>query len=115
MTPIQTIHCFATVAAGIGGGLAPMPGSDAPLLVAVQAAMIQALAVQRGSRMTAVAAMELALTLSATMAGRHLARALLKAVPGLGPAAGALTAAALTEAVGHAALAWMARAEEPAR
>ena len=111
MTPTPTIHAFAAVAAGIGGGLAPGPGSDAPLLVSLQAAMIQALAAQRGSRMTAVAAMELALTLSATMAGRHLARALLKAVPGLGLAAGALTAAALTEAVGHAALAWLESAE----
>lgn len=36
----------------------------------------------------APAAVELALTLSAAMAGRRLARTLLRAVPGLGPLAG---------------------------
>ncbi|MCK6501940.1 hypothetical protein L6R53_00805 [Myxococcota bacterium] len=114
MTPSQTIHLFSVVAAGIGGGLAPVPGSDAPLLISLQAAMIQSLAAERGCPLTTVAAMELALTLSATMAGRQAARSLLKALPGIGAVAGALTAAALTEAVGHAALAWLARTERPA-
>lgn len=111
MGPHAIIHLFSIVAAGIGGGLAPVPGSDAPLLVSLQAAMIQALAARTGARMSAPAAVELALTLSATMAGRRLARSLLKAVPGLGAFAGAISAAILTEAVGWAALAWMAREE----
>ncbi len=37
------IHAAAASAAGVGGGLAQVPGSDAPVLVGIQTSMIVAI------------------------------------------------------------------------
>ena len=105
------IHSFSTLAAGVGLGLAPLPGSDAPVLSSLQAAMIKALADRRGATMGRAAAAELALTLGATMAGRTLSQVALGWMPGVGQAINATTAAALTEAVGWAAVRFLERSE----
>ena len=105
------IHAFAVVAAGIGGGLARLPGPDRTMLTSVQAAMVMALAERHGSPTSLSGAAELALTLGAAMAGMRLARGI-RSVPYVGPAANALTAAAMTEAVGWAAVAWFRRVGE---
>ncbi len=101
------IHAATVAAAGVGAGLAPIPGSDAPVLVGIQTAMIMALAEELGAPMKKAAAAELVLTLGATMAGRHASAALLGWIPGFGSLINASTAASLTEAVGWAAVAWL--------
>ena len=100
------IHTYAGLAGGVGAGFAQLPGSDAPVLVALQTSMITLLADHYGVSVTRAAATELALTLGATMAGRGVSQVLLGWVPGYGNALNAATAAGITEAVGWAAAAW---------
>lgn len=99
-----TIHAAAAVAAGIAGGMAQLPGSHAPALVGVQTAMVMALAEQHDVRMHRAAVTDLVLTQLATMLGRQAAATMVAWVPGLGNAANAIAAAAVTEAVGWAAV-----------
>ncbi len=100
------IHAFGAVAGGVGFGLAQLPGSDAPVLVALQTAMIFALADRAGVSLTRAAAAELALTMGATMIGRGVSQFLVGWWPGFGNAVNALTALAVTECVGWLALRW---------
>jgi uncharacterized protein (DUF697 family) len=97
------IHTASTAAAGIGAGLAQLPGSDAPALMAVQSAMIVALADLHGASVTRAAASDLVLTFGATMGGRTLSQWAVGWIPGYGNAINASTAAALTEAIGWTA------------
>ncbi|MCB9796294.1 MAG: hypothetical protein H6741_26670 [Alphaproteobacteria bacterium] len=103
------IHVFAGVAAGVGFGLAQLPGSDAPVLVALQTAMILALADSTQVSLTRAAAAEMALTMAATMVGRGLSQVLMGWFPLAGNLLNALTAATVTEAVGWLALRWFLR------
>lgn len=100
------IHGFASVAAGVGAGLAQLPGSDAPVLVSLQSAMILALARRRHVRIDDATATQLVLTFGATMAGRTVSQVLVGWVPGWGNAINASTAAAFTEAIGWMSVAW---------
>ena len=109
MTTRSLIHVFAAVAAGVGLGLAQLPGSDAPVLVALQTAMIVALADKLDVPLTRAGAAELALTMAATMVGRGLSQVLVGWLPAFGNAVNALTAFAVTEAVGHFAVRWFQR------
>lgn len=109
MGPAAIIHAFSVVAAGVGAGLAPAPGSDAPLLVALQTAMIQALSEHYSVPMAHAAAAELVLTLSATMTGRLTVGLVLGRWPGIGTGVRATTAAVLTETIGWAAIQWFER------
>jgi len=97
------IHTVSAVAAAVGGGLAQIPGSDAPILAALQTAMIVSLAELHGVKITRVAAAEFVLTFGAIVVGRTAAQALVGWVPGFGNAVNAATAAAVTEAIGWAA------------
>jgi len=97
------IHTASLAAAGVGAGLAQIPGSDTPVLCSIQTLMIMAVADLHGASMTKTAAADLLLTFTASMAGRGLSQVLLGWVPALGNAINAATAAALTEAVGWAA------------
>lgn len=107
------IHSFSTLAAGVGAGLAQLPGSDAPVLVSLQVTMIMALARNHGAELEEAAATQLVLTFAATMGGRTLSQWLVGWIPGWGNTINASTAAALTEAVGWAAVKWFEqRAEE---
>ncbi len=106
MTDRSIIHVFAAVAGGVGLGLAQLPGSDAPVLVALQTAMILALADRHHVPMTRAAAAEIALTMAATMVGRGLSQLLLGWIPVLGNAANAVTAVLVTEGVGRFSLRW---------
>lgn len=101
--PDALIHAAGVASAGVGAGLAQLPGSDAPVLVSIQSAMILALADWYGVSMTQAAATQLLLTFTATMAGRGVSQWAIGWVPGWGNAVNATTAAALTEAVGWAA------------
>jgi uncharacterized protein (DUF697 family) len=107
MTPRQLILAHAALAAGVGAGLAPVPGADLIVLGALQARLIQCLAEELGAPLSRARAAELVLTLGAGMGGRGLARALVARAPGAGQAIQAATAAAMTVAVGEAALRWL--------
>lgn len=100
------IHGFSTVAAGVGASLAQLPGSDAPVLVSLQSAMILALARRRDVPLDDATATQLVLTFAATMGGRTISQALVGWIPGWGNTINAATAASITEAVGWAAVSW---------
>ena len=103
------IHTFSAIAAGVGAGLAQIPGSDAPVLVSLQAGMIVMLATERGRPMDEATAVQLVLTFAATMSGRAVSQVLVGWLPVWGNAINAATAASLTEAVGWAAVKWFDR------
>lgn len=102
------IHTASGAAAAVGAGLAQVPGSDAPVLVAIQTTMIVAVAEEYGASITKAAAADLLLTFAATAVGRGLSQVLIGWIPGLGNVINASTAAALTEAAGWAADAYFA-------
>ena len=97
------IHGASTAAAGVGAGLAQIPGSDAPVLMSLQAAMVVGVAQQYGVSLTKTTAADLVLTFAASMAGRGVSQVLVGWIPGAGNAINASTAAAITEAIGWAA------------
>ncbi len=97
------IHTASAASAGVGAGLAQLPGSDAPVLASIQTTMIIAVAEVHGASITKTAAAELLLTFSATIAGRGLSQWLVGWIPAYGNAINATTAAAVTEAVGWTA------------
>jgi len=105
------IHTASTGAAGVGAGMAQIPGSDAPVLAGIQTTMIIAIGHEYGVSVTKATAADLLLTFTATMVGRGISQVLVGWVPGLGNAINAATAAAITEAVGWAADAYFAEGE----
>lgn len=107
------IHIASASAGLVGGGLAQIPGSDAPAIVSIQTAMIMAIAREYGTALTDAAAADMLLTFAATHGGRALSQWLVGWIPGYGNAVNAATAIALTEAIGWAADAYFER--EPAR
>ena len=105
------IHAAAASCAAVGGGLAQAPGADTAVITPIQVAMIVALGAEHGTPISKTAAAELILPFSAAAVGRGISQCLLGWVPGLGNAINAITAAALTEAIGWAATAYFAEAE----
>jgi uncharacterized protein (DUF697 family) len=97
------IHGASTAAAGVGAGLAQIPGSDTPVIMSIQTGMVLGIAQQYRVSITKTAAADLVLTFAASMAGRGISQALLGWIPGVGNAINATTAAAITEAIGWAA------------
>lgn len=97
------IHSASAAAAGVGGGLAQIPGSDAPVLVAIQTTMIISIGKIFNRTITeSLAGAFLAETLGVSV-GRGIAQVLVGWIPGVGNAINATTAAGLTEAIGWAA------------
>lgn len=105
------IHVAAGGAAAVGAGMAQLPGSDAPVIAALQTAMIISIAEVHGASITKAAAAELLLTFAAVVGGRGVSQLVLGWVPGVGNAVNATTAAAFTEAVGWAAHAYFSPAD----
>ena len=97
------IHTASAAAGMVGGGLAQIPGSDAPVIVSLQTGMIMLIAQEHGAAITKAAATDLMLTFVATHSGRALSQWLVGWIPGYGNAINAATAIALTEAIGWAA------------
>ncbi len=97
------IHTASLAAAGAGAGLAQVPGSDSAIIVPIQIAMINAIALEHDSRIDRSAALSLIGTQAATMIGRKISQFLVGWIPGGGNAINACTAAAITEAIGWAA------------
>lgn len=100
------IHTASIACAGIEGGLAQAPESDAVATVPIQTGMIIAIASAHGIEITDSAAADLLLTLSATMRSRQVPfsrQALVGWLPGIDNAINDSTVAAVTEAIGWAA------------
>ena len=97
------IHSASVACAGVGAGLAQIPGADMPILATLQAGMIIGIAQQYNVSMTKAAAADLVMTFAASMAGRGISQVLIGWFPGVGNAINASTAAAITEAIGWAA------------
>ena len=100
------IHGASTAAAGVGAGMAQLPGSDAPVIMSIQTGMVLGIAQQYRVSLTKTAAADLVLTFAASMAGRGISQVILGWIPGIGNAINATTAAAITEAIGWAANAY---------
>ena len=94
------IHTAATATAGVGAGLAQIPGSDNAVIVPIQISMIMSLAGVFGISLTEAAAVKLIATTTATLGGRAISQFLVGWVPGIGNAINAATAFSITEAMG---------------
>ena len=97
------IHGASVASAGVGAGLAQVPGSDAPVLASIQAGMVICIAQHYGISLTQTSAASFVLTFAASMAGTGTSQLLLGWIPGYGNALNATTAFAITEAIGFAA------------
>ena len=97
------IHTSATATAAVGGGLAQIPGSDAPIICGIQTTMVVAIANEYNVPLEKAAAADLLLVFTAQHCGRGLSQVLVGWIPGFGNAINATTAVAITEAVGWAA------------
>lgn len=97
------IHGAAAASAGVGAGLAQIPGSDAVAIIPLQTAMIMGIARAHGVPANKQLAIDILLTSGAKIVGRSMSRLLVGWIPGIGNAINAATAAALTEAIGWAA------------
>ncbi|MBP0964132.1 MAG: hypothetical protein J5999_02450 [Oscillospiraceae bacterium] len=94
------IHGASAAAAGIGAGLAQLPGSDSVALVSIQTAMVIGLGKVFGVELTESAAKAAIATATATLVGRGVSQFLVGWIPSIGNAINATTAAGITEAVG---------------
>jgi uncharacterized protein (DUF697 family) len=97
------ITAAAASAAGVGAGLAQLPGSDAPVICGLQTGMIVAIAQVHGVNLTKTAAADLLLTFGAAMGGRFISQVLVGWIPGWGNTINAATAASITTGIGWAA------------
>lgn len=105
----RTVVHFASAAAGTAGA-SPIPGSDAPIIAAIQSTMIYKINTEfeldaDNSKMTSVLIGIMGVTALAQV-GKTIVSNALKFIPGagtlIGGAISATTAIAITEAVGHA-------------
>ena len=102
------IHTATATAGGIGAGLANLPGSDMPILTALQTAMIVAIGHEHGCEITKASAKSLLLTFPGGYGGRALSQLLVGWIPGYGNAINASTAMAVTQTIGWIANAYFA-------
>ena len=86
-----------------------------PVLMALQTAMIVAIATEYDYTITKANAKSMLLTLSAGYGGRALSQFLIGWIPGYGNAINASTAAAITETIGFAAYAYFSNADNEKR
>ena len=96
------IHAASAAAAGIGGGLAQIPGSDNIPLTAIQLTMTISLGKVFGKSLSESSAKAAIGSVAATNIGRTVSQVLVGWIPGFGNAVNATTAAGVTEALGWA-------------
>lgn len=97
------IHSAATLAGGVGTGLAQIPLADNAAIAPIQVSMIIALGKVFGLRITEGIANGVIASCAATIAGRGVTQILWGWIPVLGNAINTATAAGLTEAIGWVA------------
>ncbi len=106
-TKINTIiHGASVSAAGVGAGLAQIPGSDMPILCGIQTTMILGIGSDYGISISESMVKDLILTYAAGHGGRAISQCLIGWIPGFGNAINASTAAAITEAIGWGAVSY---------
>lgn len=94
------IHVAALAAAGVGAGLAPLPGSDRLALTPIQLGMIAGLALVFGVTLERGTAKATLATARATLIGRGISQVALRWLPVIGNVVNAVTAAGVTETIG---------------
>lgn len=94
------IHTASTAAAGVGAGLAQVPGSDNALLTPIQLTMTIGLGKVFDINLSESAALAAIGSVAASTIGRTVSQFLVGWIPGIGNAINATTAAALTESMG---------------
>ena len=94
------IHTASTAAAGVGAGLAQLPGSDNAVLTPIQLTMTISLGKVFGITLTETTALATIGSVAASTIGRTVSQVLVGWIPGFGNAINASTAAALTETMG---------------
>lgn len=98
------IHAASCSAAAVGGGLAQLPGSDNPPLVAIQVMMVISIGQVFGVKLKEAGARATLSTKLSSMIGKYAARiaaqVLVGWIPWIGNVVNAATAAGITEAVG---------------
>jgi uncharacterized protein (DUF697 family) len=104
LTKKKKIHAIiyaATIGAGVvGAGLANLPGSDLPVLTALQTAMIIAIGHEHGCELTKASAKSLLLTFPGGYGGRAISQYLIGWIPGYSNAVSASTAMIMTQTIG---------------
>ena len=96
------IHTASVAAAGVGAGLAQVPGSDNSLLTPIQLTMTISLGKVFDIELTETTAKAALGSVAASTIGRAVSQVLIGWIPGLGNAVNATTAAGLTESMGWA-------------
>lgn len=94
------IHAASGSAAAIGGRLAQIPGSDAPILVTIQTTMIISLGAVFGASVTESMAKSILADFLGVTVGKTVANILVGWLPGIGNAVNATTVAGITEVIG---------------
>jgi uncharacterized protein (DUF697 family) len=98
----KIIHAAATTAAGVGGGMAQLPGSDNAVITPIQIGMIIALGKVFNKSITESAAFATLGTVAASTVGRAVSQFLVGWIPGFGNLLNASTAFGITETIGWA-------------
>ena len=98
----RIIHTAAVSAAGVGAGMAMMPGADVPIIIGIEVTMTIALGGVFGVSLTESAAKSIVLSTAGTIAGRGISQGLVGWIPGLGNVINASTAFGVVEALGWA-------------
>ena len=94
------IHTASAAAAGVGAGLAQLPGSDSIAITAIQVGMIVSLGGVFGIELDESGAKAFAASAIGATVGRTVSQVLIGWIPGIGNVINATTAAGLTEAIG---------------
>lgn len=98
----RIIHTAAVSAAGVGAGMAMMPGADVPIIIGIEVTMTIALGGVFGVSLTESAAKSIVLSTAGTIAGRGISQGLVGWIHGLGNVINASTAFGVVEALGWA-------------
>ena len=97
---MKIIHAASLATAGVGAGLAQLPGSDASVIVPIQVTMVLSLGKVFNRPIKEGMAKSLIMQTTATMLGRGVSQFLVGWIPVAGNAINATTAFSITEALG---------------
>lgn len=96
------IHTASVATAGVGAGMAQIPGSDNAVISPIQLTMVVSLGKVFGIHLDESAAKAAIVAEGAAVVGRTVSQVLVGWIPGFGNIVNAMTAASITEAIGWA-------------